>query len=174
MLMTSATTPTTCPGWVYEEKLDGWRTIVTVNDGLARLWSRNGNPFPQRFDCLNSLPDGTVLDGELVSIQDSRPSLRAVQQQRGPFSLVLFDVLRYGGEDLTPVELLYRRMVMDGLDLGNGVTRTEQHANGVELFERVRSEGGEGIIAKRSLGRYWCGDRSNTWQKVKVRGYKSR
>ena len=62
------------PEWQYELKLDGYRGIGIKSKSRALLLSRNGKDFTQRFPAdaraLESLPDETVIDGEIVAVKD--------------------------------------------------------------------------------------------------------
>ena len=62
------------PGWVYEPKWDGFRVIAWSGPD-ARLDSRNGKPlvryFPELLPALEQLPQGTVVDGEVVVVVDT-------------------------------------------------------------------------------------------------------
>jgi bifunctional non-homologous end joining protein LigD len=65
------------PGWVYEEKVDGWRMLAYKADGKVRLVSRRGLDHTKRFPdvakAVAALPDSTVvLDGE-VAVFDEAP-----------------------------------------------------------------------------------------------------
>ncbi len=63
------------PGWVSEIKLDGYRAIA-VKDGTVGFFSRNkkslGKKFPYIVEALAGLPEGTVVDGELVALGHER------------------------------------------------------------------------------------------------------
>jgi bifunctional non-homologous end joining protein LigD len=60
-------------GWAYEVKWDGFRAVVSTDDGL-RVRSRPGWTMTTRLPELESLPSGLVLDGELVAWKDGFPS----------------------------------------------------------------------------------------------------
>jgi bifunctional non-homologous end joining protein LigD len=68
----------TLPGgsqWVYEIKLDGYRAIAVKSAGNVNLFSRRRNPFnrqyPLVFEALTDLADDTVIDGEVVALNES-------------------------------------------------------------------------------------------------------
>src|SRR5579862_6424783 len=72
------------PEWVYELKLDGYRAIAAKADGRVHLWSWNENDFAGRYPsiakALMKLPDQTVVDGEIVALDESgKPSFNALQ-----------------------------------------------------------------------------------------------
>src|SRR5215204_4260335 len=65
--------------WLYELKLDGYRAIAFKRDGTVHLRSRNDNDFSVRYPgvvkALASIPDNSVIDGEVIALdQDGRPS----------------------------------------------------------------------------------------------------
>jgi bifunctional non-homologous end joining protein LigD len=78
-------------GWLHEIKLDGYRAIAFRFGGRVHLRSRNDKDFSQRYSAvaraLESLPDETVIDGEIVALDESgRPSFSALQNFGFPFS----------------------------------------------------------------------------------------
>jgi ATP-dependent DNA ligase len=84
MLAASAEAPFDSEQQVFEIKWDGIRCLAFIEAGRIRLQSRHLTEITRQFPelaCLNLLPSGTVLDGELVVFQDGRPSLRQVQQR---------------------------------------------------------------------------------------------
>ena len=72
MLCDMAEQPPEGPEWRYELELDGYRAIGFKTEGQAQLWSRNGKDFVRRFPevakAIASLPEGTVIDGEIVAL----------------------------------------------------------------------------------------------------------
>src|SRR5262249_29741368 len=72
------------PDWLYELKLDGYRAVAIKSAGKAYLRSRNDKDFTARYRdisaALHSLPDETVVDGEVVALDESgRPSFNLLQ-----------------------------------------------------------------------------------------------
>jgi ATP-dependent DNA ligase len=72
------------PRWEYELKLDGYRVLGLKGEGTVRLFSRNGSDFSGRFPsvtrALEALPDETLIDGEVVAVDDNgRPSFSSLQ-----------------------------------------------------------------------------------------------
>jgi ATP-dependent DNA ligase len=70
--------------WLYELKVDGYRSIAFKTGGKVHLRSRNDKDFSRAYPAivkaLSGLPDETVIDGEIVALDDTgRPSFNALQ-----------------------------------------------------------------------------------------------
>jgi bifunctional non-homologous end joining protein LigD len=168
--------------WWFEVKWDGYRAIVGAAGGSIRARSRRGldllGPFPEIASV--EIPDGVVVDAEIVAFDDAgRPSFSLLQRRTGfggagtgarvGVNLVVFDVLFHGAE---VVDLAYeeRRVLLNGLQLEPPIIVPEPTpATGVSLYNAVRDQGMEGIVAKRLGSRYQPGRRSDDWQKISVR-----
>src|SRR5246127_1205805 len=107
------------PGWFYEIKLDGYRAIA-VKSGRVNLFSRRrksfNNQYPYLVEALADLPEGTVVDGEVVALDDSgRPNFNLLAQFRSEASRIhyfIFDLLVCNDRDLTKLPLGKRRELM--------------------------------------------------------------
>src|SRR5262245_20271753 len=106
--------------WVYEVKLDGYRTIAVNSDGKVNLYSRRRNSFnrqcPLVYDALSELPENTVVDGEIVALDEAGlPNFNLLQhhsKQASRIHYFVFDLLVYQGRDLTRLPLVERRDLM--------------------------------------------------------------
>src|SRR5258708_21552909 len=115
------------PGWVYEIKLDGYRAIG-VKSGGVNLFSRRHKSFnhqyPYLVEALSDLPGGTVVDGEIVALDESgRPNFNLLQSFRNEASRIhyfIFDMLIWDNRDLTRLPLSERRNLMKSLQLRSG------------------------------------------------------
>ena len=105
------------PEWVYEIKLDGYRAIAINSKGKLSLYSRNRKSFhrqyEQIFDALHDLPLNTVVDGEIVALDETgRPNFNLLQHSRRHVSRIcyfVFDLLIYQNRDLTQLPFIERR-----------------------------------------------------------------
>ena len=108
------------PAWEYELKFDGYRAIAFKTSERVHLKSRNDKDFAQRYPALiralEALPDETVIDGEIVALDDSgRPSFNLLQNYASrEYTLVfyLFDLLILAGEDQQVESLEVRRKLL--------------------------------------------------------------
>jgi ATP-dependent DNA ligase len=192
-------------GWTYEPKWDGFRTIVaTGGGGGVRLVSRDGRPLARYFPEVEDLLPGTavgafVADGEIVRVREGsmefdelqlrlHPAASRVRRLAGeiPASLVLFDLLRADGEDLTGLALAERRTRLAELALAAGWAEapgnlasmppapvvlvapwTADTSVAGAWFADEDGLGQDGVLAKRDDQTYRSGERG--WVKVKHR-----
>jgi ATP-dependent DNA ligase len=94
------------PDWICELKLDGYRSLAIKNGGKVQLRSRNDKDFNRRYPglvkALASMPDETVIDGEVVALdEEGRPSFNTLQNCSVGASLhyFIFDLLVLKGSD---------------------------------------------------------------------------
>jgi len=93
--------------WTYEAKLDGYRCLAANRNGHIVLWSRRGNGFTSRFPeiahACEKLPPETLIDGEVVAIDESgRVSFNSLQHSRHSTELqfYVFDILVHRGRSV--------------------------------------------------------------------------
>src|SRR5712691_11286909 len=105
--------------WQYELKFDGYRALAIKTGGKIQLRSRNDNDFSLRYPdiakALSSLPDETVVDGEVVALDESgKPSFNTLQNHSAGARLhyFVFDVLILSGRDLMGEPLTKRRELL--------------------------------------------------------------
>ena len=166
--------------FVYEVKLDGYRALGIKTDGKVHLRSRNNKDFNSRYPgiatALGTLPDETVIDGELVALDDSgRPSFNALQNYgslKAPIIYYVFDVLIVAGRNVMSEPLstrrdLLRRHILP--KLGEPIRESQElNASVPDLIKAVRRYGFEGLVAKRLDSAYEPGQRSGAWRKMRI------
>lgn len=166
--------------WAYEIKLDGYRALAIKTDGKVNLRSRNDNDFNLRYPSiakgLASLPNETVVDGEVVAMDgDGKPSFNTLQNlgsSRAPLFFYIFDVLILSGRNVMGESLSKRRELLESKvlpKLSEPVRSSPQlHADLEQLIASVKAQGLEGLVAKRLDSKYEPGLRSGAWQKMRV------
>jgi DNA ligase D-like protein (predicted ligase) len=166
------------PQWVYEIKLDGYRAeAVRTADSIA-LYSRNGkslnNKFPYIVEALADLPHDTVIDGELVALDESgRPEFNRLQNYTDASSHIryfVFDVIGLKGRDLKGLALSERRKLLALLPFTNEriVISGVFNVPAQTMLAAVKQQRLEGVVAKRLDSLYESGKRSGAWVKYRV------
>ncbi len=184
MLATSARTLPRGSDWVHEVKWDGMRVLVDVCDGAVRLTTRTERDVSVAFPELAALADlyeDMLLDGEVVSFVDGSPSFATLAERfhvmsagraaalavATPATLMVFDVLRLYGVDLTARSFTDRRATLERLDLDGLSWRVPPlFTDGPALLAATREQGLEGVVSKRRGSRYLPGVRSEDWRKL--------
>ncbi|MBA4758932.1 DNA ligase D [Sphingosinicella sp.] len=164
--------------WMHEIKFDGYRCLLAANGDKARISTRAGLDWSDRFAPLVEaaatldLPP-CLIDGEIVVMdRDGNPSFSALQKAltEGSDGFVLFgfDLLELDGEDLAPLPNIARKQRLLGLLPADGAIRYADHVVGAgeKLYEAMCGAAQEGIICKRVDARY-AGRRTKNWLKVK-------
>jgi len=170
-------------GWVYEEKVDGWRILAYKDRQRVRLVSRNGRDHTRRFPEIAAAvaklsARSVVLDGEVAIydqklrsrfdwLRESNPDAVAT-----PPVLMAFDLLYQNGRELTGRALRERRERLEksiaGSELVMPVRRLAQ--NGFEAWSEVIARDFEGLVAKDEASLYEAGP-TRRWLKVKQKGW---
>jgi DNA ligase D-like protein (predicted ligase) len=165
--------------WLWEIKLDGYRALAVKSGDGVTLFSRRrkslNRQFPFIVEALADLPAGTVVDGEVVAIDDSgRPDFNLLQNFRAEASRIqyyVFDLLCWKDRDLTRVPMVERRALLKSLVvIPDKRIRIAEYFDAAprDLLSAVREQGLEGIIGKRKDSLYQPGKRSGAWIKYRV------
>jgi len=180
--------------WQIERKWDGIRGQVIVRDGTLFIWSRGEelvtDKFPEYHPLAELLPDGTVLDGEILPFADGKPlSFNVLQTRIGrknvtkkilesaPVSLMVYDILEFSGADIRKKTMSERRQILvdlitglpqnnililsDTLDFDNWEAAAAERENS-------RLHLSEGFMLKRKNSEYKIGRKKGDWWKWKV------
>ena len=121
LLLAVRTLPDDGAHWVLELKMDGYRAVAFSAGGTIHLRSRHDKDFSGRYPAvaraLASLPADTVVDGEVVALdEEGRPSFSILQNygsSAGPVVYFLFDVMVLGGRSLCGEPLSERRRLLE-------------------------------------------------------------
>src|SRR6266704_3789853 len=165
--------------WLWEIKFDGYRALAVKSGTCVTLFSRRrkslNRQFPYIVEALADLPEGTVVDGEVVAIDDrGRPDFNLLQNFRAEASRIhynIFDLLRWKERDVTGLALFERRGLLKSLVvLRDKRIRISDYveAKPEALLSAVRDQGLEGIIGKQKDSHYQAGKRSGAWIKYRV------
>jgi DNA ligase D-like protein (predicted ligase) len=157
--------------------LDGYRAIAVKSDRVY-LYSRRKKSFNSQYpyivEALRGLPDETVVDGEVVALDDSgRPQFHLLQQFRSQASRIryfIFDLLIFKGHDLTGLPLSERRKLLSVVKFRSPrIGISEQFpVSARAMLAGVRKQKLEGVVAKRKDATYQSGKRTGAWAKYRV------
>ncbi len=180
--------------WQVEWKWDGIRCQLVRRRGRTFLWSRGeellAGRFPEVEACAEWLPDGTVLDGELLAWRDNVPLPFSELQKRinrktvgkklladVPCRLLVYDCLEHHGHDVRSEPMTSRRTHAEALvtQLPGGATiglSPVVHADSWETVaaarDKARETRSEGLMLKRRSSPYGVGRKVGDWYKWKV------
>lgn len=180
--------------WSAERKWDGIRGQLIMRGGTHDLWSRGEDlmtdRFPELAQLTDFLPDGTVIDGEILAFADEAPlSFNALQKRIGrktvpkkllidaPVILMAYDLLEHGGQDIRNAPLRERRASLEAL------IDAAPHSAPLRLSAAIpfktwddlatarnqsRELNAEGLMLKRRDSPYLAGRKRGDWWKWKI------
>jgi bifunctional non-homologous end joining protein LigD len=164
--------------WLHETKYDGYRALIATGGGKAKLYTRSGldwsDKFPGLIEAAAALDVGSALiDGEIVVLDKAgHPSFGALQdaiKTGDPDALFFaFDLLALDGTDLKKLPNIERKEKLRPLIPAEGPLQFAEHimGSGEKLLTAMCEAGLEGIVSKRADAPY-RGKRTQAWLKVK-------
>jgi len=181
--------------WQVERKWDGIRGQIIIRDDQVFVWSRGEelvtDKFPEFGPLADLMPNGTVIDGEIICMNGDEKilSFNILQQRIGrknitkkilqtaPVKMLVYDLLEYQGEDVRNKSMAERRVLLEEV-LSNNDTDGILHLTEVlesetwEGFAEIRAESrihmAEGLMLKRKDAPYEIGRKRGGWWKWKV------
>ena len=182
--------------WQAEWKWDGIRAQVIRRDGRTFIWTRGEelvtDRYPEIAAAADFLPDGTVLDGEIMPWKEGR-ALPFAQLQRRigrkslggsilsevPVVLIAYDLLEREGRDVRAEPLARRRELLEGTISAARTTvfvpsprvAFASWDEARAMYARSREELAEGLMLKRHDSAYGVGRRKGGWWKWKVQPF---
>ena len=180
--------------WFLEKKYDGIRGQIIVRNKQVFTWSRGEelmtDKFPEFHELNQLLPDGTVIDGEIIPWKEGAPLPFTVMQTRigrknlsaknradAPLVMVCYDLLEEGGKDIRNLPLSERReklsILLQKKELASILILSPlvalNHWEEVAHFRaNARDEFCEGLMIKRKSSIYETGRRKGNWWKWKT------
>ena len=183
--------PDRAENFSFEPKFDGFRCISFVHDGHAILQSRQQRSLTRYFPeitaaLVDQVPDGTVLDGELVIRRNGRLDFTALQRRIHPSAMhaarrsavtpatfVVFDVLVRERIDLRPEEFRRRRKQLRRLldEVRPPLALIPATRDLAAAHAWMNEHGGTGIegVVVKDRRRGYRPDRQSSWEKVRIR-----
>jgi bifunctional non-homologous end joining protein LigD len=176
--------------YIYEVKWDGIRAMITLDEGVIKIRSRNQRDITAQFPELTVYEKSVravsgTFDAEIVCLDKSgRPEFKKVinrlmatgektiakMEKSNPACCYLFDCLYLDGRSIVNEPLWRRREWLEDIVRKESPYRISAvEEDGEALFEAAKMHELEGIMAKDKTSRYLPGKRSNAWLKIKVR-----
>jgi len=177
MRLSRRTEPFDSDDYVFELKVDGFRSLAHVQSGHAQLVSRNGNVFRGFAELATWIAEhlqveDAVLDGEIACVDEAgRPNFRDLLFRQRQCVFIAFDLLYLNGKDVRVLPLLERKAALRKL-LRRKRSRIlyldHIESDGCLLFEQSVKMNLEGIVCKRKDSPYRVtGKPSPHWIKIK-------
>jgi len=181
--------------WQAEWKWDGIRCQLVKREGVVFMWSRGEEliteQFPEIAEAAISLPDYTVLDGEILVWKNSKVQpFSSLQKRIGkkvvskkikedlPVVLLCYDIIENEGKDLRPIPLGERRRILEGiLKTGSSQIRItdvlsfNSWQDLVLLKDSSKKNSVEGLMIKSLNSPYISGRKKGYWWKWKIKPY---
>ncbi|HEY5371841.1 MAG TPA: ATP-dependent DNA ligase [Hanamia sp.] len=179
--------------WQAEWKWDGIRGQIIKRNNELFVWSRGEelmtDKFPEYFILKDLLPDGVVLDGEIIPAEQGKPlrfsvlqtrigrkNISKKQLQEAPISFFVYDLLEYHYEDWCEKPLTERRKKLEEIitPIKNNAIQISEiiHSNSwnelADLRKKSREMNSEGIMLKRKNSDYKVGRKRGDWWKWKI------
>jgi DNA ligase-1 len=183
--------------WQAEWKWDGIRGQIVKRNGELFIWSRGEelvtDQFPELHFLKDELPDGTVIDGEILSVKDGQVQAFSILQQRlnrktinkaqlkdAPIGFYIYDLLEFETKDVRTEPLSERRRLLETVvsQLSNTdvavlspvIEFTDWDAL-AEIRQGSRENNSEGIMLKKLSSFYHSGRKRGDWWKWKINPY---
>lgn len=183
--------------WLIERKYDGIRGQIIVRAGQLFVWSRGEDLLTEKFiefePLVNILPDGTVIDGEILPVKNGtylpfhvmqtrigRKNVTKKALQEAPLAMVCYDIIEHEGIDIRHLDMAERRAILEALihrlQAGNPtlplllspLVSCSSWADVARERENSRALACEGLMLKRRNSEYKTGRRRGDWWKWKV------
>ena len=179
--------------WQAEWKWDGIRGQIIIRNNELFVWSRGEelmtDKFPEFQELVEALPNGTVLDGEIIPFKDGKPLNFATMQTRisrknvskailksAPIVMIVYDILEFEGKDLRETPMKERRQILErmvkkqksGTLMLSKVLELDSWNKLIEVRTTSRENNAEGLMLKRKDSTYKIGRKKGDWWKWKV------
>ncbi|MFY0673026.1 MAG: ATP-dependent DNA ligase [Bacteroidia bacterium] len=179
--------------WIFEFKWDGIRGQLVKRDDSLNVWSRGEElvteKYPEFESMANNLPNGIVLDGEILAMQEGKSlSFNLLQQRIGrktiskkqllevPVHFMAYDILEIDGVDIRYKPQKERRQYLEKIIQAvnderlhlSEIIKPDNWEHALELRENARELGTEGLMIKNKMASYRTGRIKGNWWKWKV------
>ena len=180
--------------WQAEWKWDGIRGQIIKREGELFIWSRGEelitNQFPELAELVSILPNGTVIDGEILALKEgqvlsfsslqkrlNRKTISKAQLSDTPIGFYAYDLLEFKGEDIRQEPLEKRRQLLEGLFKEikpesilylSPIIEAESWEMLAEERTKSRDNNSEGLMLKHKQSVFHTGRKRGDWWKWKI------
>ncbi|MHA2029803.1 MAG: ATP-dependent DNA ligase [Candidatus Kariarchaeaceae archaeon] len=181
--------------WSIEWKWDGIRSQLIKRNDSVYLWSRGNelinSSFPELISASENLPNGIVIDAEIIAYYNNEPLSFSVLQRRigrenvtkeiledAPVVIMAYDLMEWKGEDIRSRNHEYRRKLLEELYTSGNIDssfmllspilKVESWKSSKVLREKSRENRAEGFILKKKDSEYKSGRKRGDWWKWKI------
>ncbi len=188
MLISEMQDPFDSPDHIFEIKWDGIRCVSYLSDVGSDMRNKRNKLmipiFPELEDLYKQVRTKCILDHELIVMKNGKPDFYEVQSRsiktnpfkiklaadRYPASIVAYDILYYKDKEITMLPLMERKKYLEDVVVENNLISVSRFIenDGVALFNIVKEQELEGIVAKKKNSLYWQGKKTKDWIKCKV------
>lgn len=174
--------------YIYELKLDGIRCLAYLDGDSTDLRNKRNKQLlpnvPELSSIHRQVKTKCILDGELLILKNGKTDFFEIQRRvllNNPFKIqlaskkypacfVAYDIIYKDSKLINELPLLERKNLLAEIVEENADLSISRFipTNGIELFQAAKSQGLEGVVAKRTDSRYWMGKRTKDWIKFKV------
>lgn len=185
MLLNEIKKPFDSKDYIFEVKFDGIRAVCFANNKEVKIMSRNkkdiSNLFPELDNIKKLCNDNVIFDGEIVIIEDGKPSFTKLQERlnlrnktkidylskSNPVIFIAFDIL-YENKSLINLDLIKRKEILNKYNDNDYFVKSEVFPTyGIKLFQSIKEMNLEGIVAKYKYGKYHVNERTSDFIKIK-------
>ena len=166
--------------WIHEIKHDGYRSLIVIEGGVVRVFTRNGYDWSDRYPGIiraatNLRCKSAIIDGEAVvqnanGVSDFEGLQSAIRSRSQNIILYAFDLLHLNGHDIRHRPLTERRSMLKHLrggDAESSIQFSEEFTgDGAAFFKACADSDLEGMVSKHAAAPYRSG-RTKTWLKCK-------
>ena len=188
MLISNMLDPFDSVDYLYEIKFDGSRCLAYLDSDVVDLRDKRNHKrlgiAPELGEINKQVKGKCILDGELVVFIDGKADFYELQRRemlndpfkirlganRKPITFVAYDILYLDGKDLSDKTLLERKIILNETITENDyiILSRAYERDGRKLFDLVKEQKLEGVVAKLKKSKYSMGKRSKEWIKFKV------
>lgn len=185
MLLTEIKEPFNSKDYIFELKFDGIRAILFVEPNQIRIRNKRSDILNDRYPELLSIKEmvkkKVIFDGEIVLIIDGKPNFEKLKERAllknkikrdyftkyFPVVFIAYDIL-YEDKDLTSLSLIERKEILNRYkDTDFFIKSRYIEEKGIDLYNAIKKQNLEGIVAKKKDSKYKINKRSKNWTKIK-------